>query len=418
MDSNAVSRARSACRSIAFVMTLATMANAPTALGDLPEHKLVAEFSDGDVDALPPGEFADFGFGEAVAIRDDVAFIGVPRARDDGHVIVLNLTATGWKEVQRLTAPNPSAQTDFGRVLTFRDGVLVVGGGNSAYIFKRGTRLFRYTQTLTPPAADGVGGFPVALRYEGGRLLASGSRRTAPSVVYIFERDSATGALVRRAKVKASDGTAGDSFGASISMTSSLFVVGSPGAGAAYTFRRNSSGNWVQAQKLLPAVPAGGFGAAVAIDRDMILVGAPDVDLEGGDRGVPTSDGHIAGGAVFGFLPGVSGYIESFKLRPRPDERSEYEQFGSAIAMSGARIAVMATGFQAPVRITPAGLVFTYTRNGSSVLARGIASRQAEISAIGLSNNALLFGAIIEETVCRFICIREAFIYDDNLFEQ
>jgi len=26
------------------------------------------------------GEFADFGFGEAVAIRDDVAFIGVPRA--------------------------------------------------------------------------------------------------------------------------------------------------------------------------------------------------------------------------------------------------------------------------------------------------------------------------------------------------
>lgn len=66
---------------IAFVTALATMANAPTALGDLPEHKQVAEFSDSDVDSLPPGEFEDFGFGEAVAIRDDVAFIGVPRAR-------------------------------------------------------------------------------------------------------------------------------------------------------------------------------------------------------------------------------------------------------------------------------------------------------------------------------------------------
>ena len=65
---------------IAFVTALATLANAPTALGDLPEHQQIAEFSDGDVDALPPGEFADFGFGEAVAIRDDVAFIGVPRA--------------------------------------------------------------------------------------------------------------------------------------------------------------------------------------------------------------------------------------------------------------------------------------------------------------------------------------------------
>jgi hypothetical protein len=169
------------------------------------------------------------------------------------------------------------------------------------------------------------------LRYEGGTLLASGSRRTAPSVVYIFERDSTTGALVRRARVKASDGTAGDSFGASISMTSRLFVVGSPGD-AAYTFRRNSSGNWVQAQKLVPALPADGFGTAVAIDRDMILVGAPFVDQEGGDHG----GDHIAGGAVFGFLPGVSGYIESFKLRPRPDERSEYEQFGSSVAMSGA----------------------------------------------------------------------------------
>ena len=65
---------------IAFVTALASLANALTAQGDLPEHMQVAEFFDGDVDALPPGEFADFGFGEAVFIRDDVAFIGV-RAR-------------------------------------------------------------------------------------------------------------------------------------------------------------------------------------------------------------------------------------------------------------------------------------------------------------------------------------------------
>jgi hypothetical protein len=200
-------------------------------------------------------------------------------------------------------------------------------------------------------------------------------------------------------------------------MTSRLFVVGSPGD-AAYTFRRNSSGNWVQAQKLVPAVPADGFGTAVAIDRDMILVGAPFVDLEGGDRGSPTPDDHVAQGAVFGFLPGVSGYIESFKLRPRPDERFEYEQFGSAIAMSGARIAVTATGWQPPVTIQPEGLVFTYTRNGSSVLARGIASRQGPVTGMGLSNNALLIGAFVDTTSCRFVCVRVARIYDDNLFEQ
>jgi hypothetical protein len=37
---------------------------------------------------------------------------------------------------------------------------------------------------------------------------------------------------------------------------------------------------------------------------------------------------------------------------------------------------------------------------------------------MGLSNNALLIGAVIEATVCRFVCVRTARIYDDNLFEQ
>src|SRR5688572_5417010 len=148
--------------------------------------------------------------------------------------------------------------------------------------------------------------------------------------------------------------------------TCALPIFGSPG-NAAYTFRRNSSGNWVQAQKLVPAVPADGFGTAVAIDRDMILVGAPSVDLEGGDRGSLTPDFDIAGGAVFGFLPGASGCIESFKLR-----------------------------------------VFTYTRNGSGVLARGITSRQGPVTGMGLSNNALLTGAFIDQLSCRFVCVRIA----------
>ena len=46
-----------------------------------------------------------------------------------------------------------------------------------------------------------------------------------------------------------------------------------------------------------------------------------------------------------------------------------------------------------PARIQPDGLVFTYTRNGSSVLARGITSRQGPVTGMGLSNNALLIGA-------------------------
>ena len=199
-------------------------------------------------------------------------------------------------------------------------------------------------------------------------------------------------------------------------MTSRLFVVGSPGD-AAYTFRRNSSGNWVQAQKLVPAVPAPGFGTSVAIDRDMILVGAPFVDREGGDGGSPTPDDHVAGGAVFGFLPGVSGYIESFKLRPRPDERFEYEEFGSEIAMSGTRIAIKATGFRPPVRIHPMASS-SLTRAMARAYSRA-ASHPARVrSPQWVCRTTRCSSARLSNDICRFVCVRTARIYDDNLFEQ
>jgi len=40
------------------------------------------------------------------------------------------------------------------------------------------------------------------------------------------------------------------------------------------------------------------------------------------------------------------------------------------------------------------------------------------ITGMGLSNNALLIGALIDRESCRFVCFRIARIYDDNLFEQ
>ena len=40
------------------------------------------------------------------------------------------------------------------------------------------------------------------------------------------------------------------------------------------------------------------------------------------------------------------------------------------------------------------------------------------ITGMGLSNNALLIGALIDRESCRFVCSRIARIYDDNLFEQ
>jgi hypothetical protein len=408
---------------VCAALAVAALTCCPAA-AELPRHVEVANFGPEGQDFLQD-EFTDIGYGEAIAIRNGIGFVGIPRARDNGHVAVLNLTANGWKRVGTLQAPNSAAETAFGRSIIFRDGLVVIGGARAAYVFKRRDGVWRHVQKLTPPAADGAHDFPAALRYEDGTLLATAHTHALSSVVYVFELN-ATGTFVRRATLRPSDGAPGNVFGNTISMTRTTFVVGSPSGnlqgdlpGSAYVFRRNSSGRWVQTQKLLPVEPAASFGVAVAIDQGMILVGAPHVDGEGAPIFPDTPDGHVAEGTVFGFLQVAGRYVESFKLRPRPDERFEYQEFGSAIAMFGQRIAISATGPGLVISAFPDGLVFTYTRDGSSVIARGLAAEDGQfvITALGLANNWLLVGAN-DDFTCPFGCIGAAHIYDVNRFRQ
>jgi FG-GAP repeat len=407
-------------RTIACALfTLAAFAG-HRAAAELPEHVSVAGFGPEGQD-YSDEEFPEVEFAYAVAMRNGIAFLGIPSAPDNGHVAVLNQTASGWRRVATLKMPNPAIDTRFGRSITFRDGVVVVGSESAAYVFKRNNGLWKFAQKLTPPAADGQVDFPIALRYEAGTLLASAYRNVAPSVVHVYELD-AIGRFVRRATVKASDGTPGDNFGADISMTATTFVVGAPrggrdriitlpqfgGPGAAYVFRHNSSGNWVQTQKLQPAVPAQGFGTSVAIDRGMIIVGAPKVD----------ELFYETGGAAYVFLPSSGRYLETLKLQPRFDEHGAYADFGYRIAMFGERIAIAAVEPYGLESFYPFGFVYTYTRDGSSVVPRGVAAGNAVGSSIALANKWLLFGTTVEPSSCTFGCIGSATLYDVNRFRQ
>ena len=72
-------------------------------------------------------------------------------------------------------------------------------------------------------------------------------------------------------------------------MTNREIVFGSPPA--AYILGRNSSGQWIRQQRLVPLQPkGGGLGEEVAIDRGMILVA---------DRNAPNGE---SAGVVYGFV--------------------------------------------------------------------------------------------------------------------
>src|SRR5688500_12822955 len=87
--------------------------------------------------------------------------------------------------------------------------------------------------------------------------------------------------FVERARLFASDGAAGDAFGAvAISGDTAIIgasLAGDPGSdsGSAYLFQRDQAGNWVQFKKLTGNPDRDhNFGGSVAISGDTAIVGA------------------------------------------------------------------------------------------------------------------------------------------------
>ena len=168
---------------------------------------------------------------------------------------------------------------------------------------------------------------------------------------------------------------------------------------------------------VIPSEPAPGFGTSVAIDDYMIIVGAPKVDIEGAPAGAATADGHTAGGAAYVFVPGVGRYVPVRKLRPRPDELFQYQDFGYRVAMFGPRVVVGAAKPYVPNGFFPFGLAVAYARDGTSLLQYGVAQGHVVAASMSLVNNWLLLGVPYEKS-CPSGCTGSAHIYDVNRLPQ
>jgi cyclophilin family peptidyl-prolyl cis-trans isomerase len=105
---------------------------------------------------------------------------------------------------------------------------------------------------------------------------------------YIFKYNN--GNWIQQAKLTASDGAAGDNFGSSVSISANHVIIGAPGdsnyAGSAYIFECNGV-NWTQQAKLLAYQGSAGdwFGQSVSISGDCAIVGAWRYDFAATDDG-------------------------------------------------------------------------------------------------------------------------------------
>ncbi len=243
-----------------------------------------------------------------------------------------------------------------------------------------------------------------------GELVFFPSPPNHPGSVHVFARQGNT--WTERGRIEAAGTEIGDGFALEMAASGSTLLVGAPheaeGRGAAYVFVRAPSGTWQQTARLADpaALPGDAFGAAVAVNGDLALVGVPGradgtgavaVFRRTGDAwtragsldasGVSTADGFgravafdgtraIVGApgpipvlGMFGTLPPRPGRVFVYALQPDGTSRREAAlDFGGTIPASlGARVLV--AGDQAfaaaPLAAQGAGVIVRFTRDAA-----------------------------------------------------
>jgi hypothetical protein len=390
------------------------------ASAQLLEHRLLQSLSPTEEETGPSPDFLDNQhneFGYYVAIRNGLAFIGMPATLTVGRVAVFTHRPAGWIRTGTITASDMTSDDRFGQVISFRDGLVVVGSHRAAYVFKRVNGVWREQQKIVPPTADRIFSFAVAIAHRDGVLAIGAVAQGGPEYLYVYEQNSA-GRFVRRARL----GGAGAGFGRSIGMTNTMIVTGS--TGAAYIIGRNSKGHWVQRQKLVPADAsiALGFGSPVAVDRGMILVGGPSAPVFRGEEPLPGEEPDPAiGTTIYGFVPVRGQYTESFQLHVPADTLIDAERhFGYSMAMFGNHIVVAHWQHEPLSEGSGNAVLTTYLRANASVapLPLGLITiGGGERPSISIANNLLLVGLPFG-SACLFSsrCNGAARVYDLDQF--
>ena len=244
---------------------------------------------------------ADDAFGASVSISSDgsIALIGAyqedpSNITNAGATYVFTRTGSTWTQQQKLVASDAAGGDEFGwSVSISSDGstALVGAHGNSskgaAYAFTRSGSTWTQQQKLT--ASDGVGGdyfgYSVSISSDGSTaLVGARNKSSGTGAAYVFTRSGST--WVQQQKLIASDGATGDTFGASVSLSSdgNTALIGAyyadpkgGASGAAYIFTRSGS-TWTEQAKIFPADGATsdyfGYSVSLSSDGNTALVGA------------------------------------------------------------------------------------------------------------------------------------------------
>ncbi|MHC4615189.1 MAG: M12 family metallo-peptidase [Planctomycetota bacterium] len=262
-------------------------------------------------------------FGYSASVNGDTAIVGAVLDDESGpsagsaYILRLDPDSGAWTEDAKLLASDAQPEDFFGNAVAISGDVAVVGA---------------------PGAGDRAG------------------------AAYVYRFDTDAGAWVEDAKLLASDAQPEDFFGNAVAISGDVAVVGAPldgdsgpASGSAYVFRFDSAAEiWAEQGKLL--APGGAahdvFGTAVAVNGDVVVVGAP------------TQPGENRAGStyVYRFDSGSSTWPLEADLDASAGQVRD--AFGTAVAIDGDAIIV---GARADSHLGPgAGAAYVYRYDASA----------------------------------------------------
>jgi hypothetical protein len=221
-------------------------------------------------------------FGLSVAIDDNIAIIGAPKAfinpnTSAGIVYIFKapnyVTGPKWYLLDRLTAFDGSVNHRFGYSVDVSGDFAIVGTvNNGAYIYQSiggdfsTDWFFRGKLLSSDYNQNDHFGSPVSI--SGNIAMVGAPFNDLKGAVYIFERVG--GVWIETAKITSPDPIDYGSFGQSISLSGHSALIGTSQQGKVYLFERQNSNNWdlITTIKDNGIDHNNGFGDCVGLDAN------------------------------------------------------------------------------------------------------------------------------------------------------
>lgn len=364
---------------------------------------------------------AENGFGYSVAISGDTIVVGAPGNwgyDDPSAAYVFVAPSSGWSDTQETAKLMPfggAKGIGFGYSVAISGDTIVVTGWHTAYAYvfvKPSTGWsgdMHETAKLTPSDGSIWESVWMQVAISGNTVVAGapyldigGNADQGAAYVFVEPDGGWSGDVTETAKLRASDSAARQHLGSAVAVSGDTVVVGTTGwstgtsdYGAVYVFVKPAAG-WhgdiTQTAKLTASDGTAGdwFGAAAAIDRDTVVVGAMRKLIAGNN----------SQGAAYVFVKPESGWSGEISetARLRASDGVSLDEFGNSVGISGDTVVVGA--FSAD---NLQGKVYQFVRPNSGwsglmhetaalTVARDLTSNRLG-SSVGISGNTIIAGA-------------------------